>query len=714
MSLALAENLSAEPIALFKDMRRSPDGRIIYRAYNRFPIGGMLLIKLAIAPFEGDLSAQILAARVLMLTFFCAAALAAYLALCRLLDTRAVPFAATLLAFSSYHMLDMSDVVATEGAADLFGVLLVFHGLVVFTQEGRFGQLVAKTCVALFLGWHVYALLAPFLALGLAGELVEAGRRQARARQNSDRAETKRHGLRLLRALAAQTARSRHTRLGLVAVLVGATLLGYNFGAEYVLFGGERPFAELPSVRSALRRTSVGGDWTGNHPQMGSFPWQFHRVGLMLLPYGLSSPGEHSWHEVAWRASGAPPLAGVGVLATAACFGALLFAPAFRGRRTLWGALALSGFCWAFAMRQNTAWYAHDHETIYFVGNSLVLFTALLLGGRELAASALARWLDAGRGRQGDRTRWRGRVGAGCAIFAAAVFVASSVRMGALGRDADEAARRRAVLGEFERIRAVTRGKDVLVMRHHVKDTAVTRLSGGAAFGYYMAGSVMHYPRTAAEALRLEADGEVDYVLGLRHGCSAPTAETCEPSGNAAHARPLTPTHWFVFLYAPGGVVQAITDAWRRDYQAAVAAGDPLARGASWGFRVDIDVLRRAYARTRTSSPPPPPPSAHDTFDVHLHGGALIYAREPCSEADVAARFFLHVAAPAEALPEYWRASGFHNLDFDFHDQGAIFDGKCVAKVALPDYPIRNVTTGQFAPHGELWSARIDMAEPVP
>ena len=711
MGLALAENLSADPIALFKDMRRSPDGRIIYRAYNRFPIGGMLLIKLAIAPFEGDLSAQILAARVLMLTFFCAAALAAYLALCRLLDTRAVPFAATLLAFSSYHMLDMSDVVATEGAVDLFAVLLVFHGMVVFAQEGRFGQLAAKTCVALLLGWHVYALLAPFLAFGLAGELVEAVRRQAQACQNSETAKPKRRGLRLMRALAAQTARSRHTRLGLVAVLVGAVLLGYNFGAEYALFGGERPFAELPSVRSALRRTSVGG-LEGNHPQMGSFPWQFHRVGIMLLPYGLSSPGEHSWHEVAWRASGAPPLVGVGVLATVACFGALLFAPAFRGRRALWGALALSGFCWAFAMRQNTAWYAHDHETIYFVGNSLVLFTALLFGGRELAASVLARRLDAGRGWLGaDRRRWRGRVAAAAATFAAVVFVVSSVRMGAVGRDVDEAARRRAVLGEFERIRAMTRGKDVLVMRHYVKDTAVTRLSGGAAFGYYMAGSVMHYPRTAAQAQGLEAGGEVDYVLGLRHACSTSPVETCEPTGNAAHVEALTPTHRFVFLYAPGGVGQAITESWRRDYQAAVAAGDPLTHGASWGFRVDIDVLRRAHARTRTL--PPPPPAVRGAFTVHLHGGALIYTREPCSEADVEARFFLHVAAPAEALPAHRRAAGFDNRDFDFHDQGAIFDAKCVAKVPLPDYAIGNVTTGQFAPGGRLWSARIGMMADV-
>lgn len=140
-----------------------------------------------------------------------------------------------------------------------------------------------------------------------------------------------------------------------------------------------------------------------------------------------------------------------------------------------------------------------------------------------------------------------------------------------------------------------------------------------------------------------------------------------------------------------------------------MAAGDPLARGAYWGFRVDIDVLRHAHAWVRTNAFRRP--SAHGTFNVHLHDGALIYTREPCSEADVRARFFLHVGAPAEALPEHRRIAGFDSLDFDFHERGAIFDGKCVAKVALPDYAIRNATTGQFAPHGPLWSARIDMAD---
>ena len=49
---------------------------------------------------------------------------------------------------------------------DLFGVMLTFHGMVVFVQEGRFRQLLVKTCVALLIGWHVYAFLLPFIALG--------------------------------------------------------------------------------------------------------------------------------------------------------------------------------------------------------------------------------------------------------------------------------------------------------------------------------------------------------------------------------------------------------------------------------------------------------------------------------------------------------------------------------------------------------------------
>ena len=50
------------------------------------------------------------------------------------------------------------------------------------------------------------------------------------------------------------------------------------------------------------------------------------------------------------------------------------------------------------------------------------------------------------------------------------------------------------------------------------------------------------------------------------------------------------------------------------------------------------------------------------------------------------------------------------NLDFDFGERGARFDGKCVAVVPLPEaapssaLPIVRLRTGQFSSAGEIWA----------
>ena len=175
--LAVAANLSpAHNFLGFYRQTLDADGAPTYHVYNRFPIGGYLLIKLAILPFGDDLSAQLYAARLLMLLFFTATAVLAYLSLARLTAHRWMALTATLLAFSSAYCLYYNDIVATEIWPDHFGTFLVFHGMVLFVQEGRFRQLLGKTCLALLLGWHVYALLLPFVGLGLAGALVQAVR----------------------------------------------------------------------------------------------------------------------------------------------------------------------------------------------------------------------------------------------------------------------------------------------------------------------------------------------------------------------------------------------------------------------------------------------------------------------------------------------------------------------------------------------------------
>lgn len=63
--------------------------------------------------------------------------------------------------------------VTPEGMPDLFGVMLTFHGIALFAYEGRFRQLLVKACIALLLGWHVYALLLTFIVLGLGSELIK-------------------------------------------------------------------------------------------------------------------------------------------------------------------------------------------------------------------------------------------------------------------------------------------------------------------------------------------------------------------------------------------------------------------------------------------------------------------------------------------------------------------------------------------------------------
>ena len=102
--LAVAANLSPEHDFLgFYRQHLDGDGERAYEVYNRFPLGGYLLIKAALLPFPDDLSAQIRSARTLMLTLLAAAAVTAFLSLRRLTASSSVALTATLLSFSSFY-----------------------------------------------------------------------------------------------------------------------------------------------------------------------------------------------------------------------------------------------------------------------------------------------------------------------------------------------------------------------------------------------------------------------------------------------------------------------------------------------------------------------------------------------------------------------------------------------------------------------------------
>ena len=116
------------------------------------------------------------------------------------------------------------------------------------------------------------------------------------------------------------------------------------------------------------------------------------------------------------------------------------------------------------------------------------------------------------------------------------------------------------------------------------------------------------------------------------------------------------------------------------------------------------DYLRAVYADLADIQP-----AVRGVFDLYLQDNRLVYLRETCAAVDTAAAFFLHII-PADVadLPAERRPAGFANQDFVFERWGGSFDGKCVAAVRLPDYPIQTIRAGQHIPgQGEVWAAEL-------
>ncbi len=638
-NLAIVENLSPDHgFRLFRGRHLGPDGVPAYEMYSRFPIGGYALIKLAILPFGNDLSAKILAARMFMLLLFSAAALLAFHSLARITSHRWIALAATLPAFSSYYMLFYSDGISTEYAMDLFAVMLVFHGMVVFVQEGRFRQLLARTCVALLLGWHVYAFLLPFLILGLAHEAVRAWK----------------DGTSLwprVRSTAAAVLRSRYMALGVFALLFGAAVLGFNFANEYAAFGGERPVTELSSVRSMLMRTGLDQNAPFDHGWWLRFlREQFHHVHVASVPFVLTDWGAElrGWFpSVPLSVSGLlrPELwvSLVSLLVVVASAAAVRLARRLLARRhrMLLATLALSGFFWTLPMRHNAH---HDHEAMYYVGVPLVFYSLLLLYVHK---------------------RWGHGPVVGLAVAALLAFVASAFRMDQRwGPDARAAELQQAAMAELGTIRETTRGKVVLVLGSIEPEWSKPLTYHGYGsyqiWKYYLAGSVR------IRSLRTPPGGSYWYRAG-----SVLTHVDMEAAGRAADfivsrdrvesGALLTHGNEEVFLYDSAGI-DDLVELYRATYQR-VVSGEPAAR-------------------------------SH--FDVYLGDGALFHVREPCVREDAGYRIYVEVVPEdPKDLPGRHRRDGFEGF-FAFSDYiGVLFDGKCMAILPLPDYPVSGIRTGQ-------------------
>ena len=480
-SMTLAANLSPDDgFLMFRRHLLDDEGNHQYELYNRFPLGPYALIKLITLPLGDDLGRQIYAAQLLMLLFVAGAALLAYLSLCRLAGSRWIALTATALAFSSGYVLYYGDMISSE-IASLFAIMLVFHAMTVFEQEGRFRQLALKSVLALLLGWHIYALLLPFVVLGLAKEAVTALRGGKPGNEYPPPPTTLASFQRRLRLAwgalrqAAGTLRgSRYFRLGLLTLAFGLLLLAFNLGNEYRAAGGEIPLSELPTVQSAMERTGIDPRIPERiaSEQPEAIPYwalffreQFAAIGIMSVPFALPAYQSTANLDATWTRSlhqRQTVYTGIAVL------GGAVIGLGLMRRRQLLAALLLAGFCWSVGLRGSSLY--HDFEGLFYIGIPLVGFTAALLWVRSLSRERLLAAL-------------------GCAAVLLFVFSGFQMkRFDAADPAAVSAAQfQQEVMDDFRRIRRITAGKDVFFAFSKVSEL----VGPESRTFYYLAGSAL-------------------------------------------------------------------------------------------------------------------------------------------------------------------------------------------------------------------------------
>ena len=261
--LARAANLSREyDFALFTRLAPGAEGEVRRVGSPGVPLGGPALFGVALAAAGRDLRAQVTAARGLALSLLLGAALLAYRSLRKLSENRWLAVGATLGALSL--LLAIGPGPATvAGAAEAFGALLLFHGLVVFVREGRFRQLVVSAGAALLLTFSAYALLAAFLGLWLGLQL-----REGRARRGAGNGAGGTAGGPApaggARGIPVPAFGRRGAGLALAGLLFGAALVGIEAANAAAAFPGDSgPAAALPPGAAAIGVETIGVETIG-------------------------------------------------------------------------------------------------------------------------------------------------------------------------------------------------------------------------------------------------------------------------------------------------------------------------------------------------------------------------------------------------------------------------------------------------------------------
>lgn len=741
-SMTIAMNLSLDQHFLgLESQSVDAEGDIVSSPFNRFFPGGPLLIRLVTLPFKDNISDSIYAARTLILVLFVVTAVLAYWSLRRLTSSRWVASAVTLIVFSSTPFLSYSDMVATELMPGLFAFALTFHSMVIFTQDGRFRQLIIKTCFALLFSWHVTALLVSFILLSLAKKIIRIRK------------------IKTVRNLLASVLADRHFILGVVAFGLFILILAYNIGNEYyalsVREAGQVLLTDLPSLDSLFYRTGFVQESGGKTLGFPFLAENFRRIALISVPFVWSDVPSLPFYF-----NRTPQIVEtlnllMGILVVSACVVGVLLVR----HRLLAMTAIVSGFCWAIPMYR----YAiqHEFDALFYIGIPLFFYTLILLLIRE--------WLSELFMPLGS-------------LSALLIFTVSSYRISNVDINDEVVVKfHESLVEDFGVIRKLSEGGNILVPIGDTYEETVDLVRAPYGLHYYLSGRVILFHNHGCD----QSLGKADFIIHTKQdvvpGLLTPSnkvmflydrrvyedridklIEEAMPEVRGEFDVYLTADRQLIYvsdrcdgtdatspyLDAPISLIvyptdfEDITDSSQNfesyslnfyehfvfdtkrhvmifdlpDYDiASISTGRFTDESRIWGGRFfgpdnngDADIGKRADQIVASREP-----NIRDHFNVYLSDArTLIYVRKPCFNVDISDDFFVHVfPVDAKDLPEHRRQYGFDNLDFFFTDHGTTDGQRCAAVIDLPDYGISRIRTGQYTDEGPIWRSEFSVTD---
>lgn len=345
--MTLSKNLINSEHFLFGFSKKElQNGKVVYDAYNRFPVFPFLLTGLLINSFDNNLSFQVYIARQLMNLFFFITLIVVYKLIELLVERKFLALSLTLIIFSSYYLLSYKDLIFNDMPA-LLGFATALYGAVKSQkQKLKIHEILFYSIIPVSLGWQPFAVLAAWTFVD-ALELLKRGKPSLGTR-------------------ISKFVKQPSLVIFGMAILWGSLLLGFQLLNEWRIVGGS--FFNLPSVTSSLWRSGLSSA-VGHTNIIESLDWltylpgQFHSIIIMLIPFWPVFQIEPGYNA---------PIFIVMI------FIVYIFIKSFKTtdlniKSVL--IMTLSGFFWTIPMKNFVA--LHDYQTIYYLGFSISIYLLL-------------------------------------------------------------------------------------------------------------------------------------------------------------------------------------------------------------------------------------------------------------------------------------------------------------------------------------------------